>query len=66
MSGKIVKCLGWCGGTFYSEEPSAIRFCKKCKILRDNSKLSKWDKHTLKSSNPEENLTTRNVWFDNL
>lgn len=66
MNGKNVKCLGWCGKEFFSEDPACIRFCKKCRTLRDNAKLSKWDKHTMKSTNPEENLTTRNVWYDNL
>ena len=42
MKGKKVKCLGWCGGSFVSND-HGIRYCKKCKFKRDHTDLSARD-----------------------
>ena len=46
-----VNCLGWCGKTFKSEDPACIRFCPKCRAIRDNHNYSKRDQRVSKLNN---------------
>lgn len=33
----LVRCLGWCNGTFLSSDPRKIRFCNDCRRKKDNA-----------------------------
>jgi hypothetical protein len=64
MPEKKVKCLGWCNKEFISPDPIHIRFCKKCRSIRDGQNFSMREARQIKSTDPNENISTRGFGED--